>query len=348
MRNITILLLAVLLWTPLTAGDNEDKLLVVTSMPDYAWLAEQIGGDRVEVRPIAAGNQDVHFIRPRPSYSALMRQADLFVTTGLDLELWVPTLLDSAGNRSILEGSDGYVAAWPGVPLQDIPTMASRTEGDVHLYGNPHIHTSPLNMIEVARNILKGLQRIDPPSSDFFETNASALTDRLYRRTFGDELVDLLGGDTLTNLTRNGKLWSYLGGKEYPRGSGRMLLDRLGGWLKKAEPLRGRKIIGYHKNWIYLADLLELDIRGYIEPKPGIPPTPRHVEQVMRLIQDEGIQVILTAGYFDPVKPKSIAERTGASAVIVPMGSGTGGIEGYDGLVDFWIDSLLDGFGVQP
>ena len=342
MKPITLLLLTAVLSNPLAAGD---KLQVVTTMPDYAWLASEIGGERVEVHSIAAGNQDVHFIRPRPSYSALMRRADLFVTTGLDLELWVPTLLDSAGNRRILEGSPGYVAAWPGVPLLDIPTMASRTEGDVHLYGNPHLQTSPLNMVAVCRNILAGLQRIDPGSSEYYRTNADAVTDLLYRRTFGGDLVDILGGETLSNLSRNGKLWTFLGAKEYPRGSGRMLLDRLGGWLKKAEPLRGRKVIAYHKNWIYLGDLLGLDIRGYIEPKPGIPPTPRHVEEIMRLIRNEGIEVILAASYFDPVKPQSIAARTGASAVIVPMGSGTAGIEGYEALVDFWIDSLLAGFG---
>ncbi len=345
MRTVTLLLLTALALTP---GNAADRLLVVTTMPDYAWLASEIGGNRVEVHAIAAGNQDVHFIRPRPSYSALMRKADLFVTTGLDLELWVPTLLDSAGNRRILEGSPGYVAAWRGVPLGDVPTMASRTEGDVHVYGNPHIQTSPLNMIDVAGNILEGLQRIDPGSSDLYQANATTLADRLHRQVFGNELVDLLGGEILTNLSRKGTLWSYLAGREYPRGSGRMLLDRLGGWLKKAEPLRGRKIIAYHKNWIYLAELLDLDIRGYIEPKPGIPPTPRHVEEVMRLIRNEDIRVILAASYFDPVKPESIAERTGAKAVIVPMGSGTAGIDGYDALVDFWIDSLLSGFGVQP
>jgi ABC-type Zn uptake system ZnuABC Zn-binding protein ZnuA len=345
MKSTTALMLAVLATVPLAAAD---RLQVVTTMPDYAWLTEQIGGDRVDVRSIAAGNQDVHFIRPRPSYSALMRKADLFVTTGLDLELWVPTLLDTAGNRRILEGSPGYVAAWPGVPLQDIPTIASRTEGDVHLYGNPHIQTNPLNMINVSKNILDGLKRVDPDSATQFEANASALADRLYRRTFGDELVELLGGKTLANLSRNGRLREFLANREYPRNSGRMLLERLGGWLKQAEPLQGRKIVGYHKNWIYLAELLELDIRGYIEPKPGIPPTPRHVEEIMNLIEKEEIEVILTASYFDPVKPTSIAKRTGARAVVVPMGSGVDGIKGYDRLVQHWIDSLLEAFEAGP
>jgi ABC-type Zn uptake system ZnuABC Zn-binding protein ZnuA len=345
MRIITLLLLTALAATPLAA---DDPLLVVTTMPDYGWLAEQIGGDRVDVHALAAGNQDVHFIRPRPSYSALMRKADLFVTTGLDLELWVPTLLDTAGNRRILEGSPGYVAAWSGIPLRDIPTMASRTEGDVHLYGNPHIQTSPLNMINVARNIMEGLQRIDPDSAELYESNAAGVEDRLYRLTFGDDLVDLLGGETLANLSRNGRLRAFLANREYPRNSGRMLLERLGGWLKQAEPLRGRKIVGYHRNWIYLAELLGLDIRGYIEPKPGIPPTPRHVEEIMNLIEKEEIEVIWTASYFDPVKPTSIAKRTGARAVVVPMGSGVDGITGYDRLVQHWIDSLLEAFEAGP
>lgn len=345
MKRTAAALLSILACLLPAGAAGTEPLRVVTTMPDYAWLAGEIGGDRVEVHAIAAGNQDLHFIRPRPSYSALMRKADLFVTTGLDLELWVPALLDSAGNRRILEGSPGYVAAWTGVPMRDVPTSFSRAEGDIHMYGNPHIQTSPLNMVDVARNILAGLQRVDPKSSDLYKANAAALEDRLYRRTFGDELVELLGGGTLANLARSGKLRSFLDGREYPRGSGRKLSDRLGGWLKKAEPIRGRKIIGYHKNWVYLAELLELDIRGYIEPKPGIPPPPRHVEEIMDLIRSENIRVILAASYFDPAKPESIAERTGAEAVIVPMGSGVDGLAGYEDLVDLWIERLLVGFG---
>jgi ABC-type Zn uptake system ZnuABC Zn-binding protein ZnuA len=329
------------------ASDREPdhKLVVVTSLPDYAWAAEAIGGGRLEVHAIAAGNQDVHFVRPRPSYSAMMRKADLFVTTGLDLELWVPTLLDTAGNRRILEGSPGFVAAWTGVPLKEIPSSFSRTAGDVHIYGNPHLHTSPLNMIEISRNILAGLKRIDPARSEAYEKNTAALADSLYRRTFGDELVELLGGETLGNLSRNGKLWDFLEEKEFPRGSGRYLVDRLGGWLGKAAPLRGRKIITYHKNWIYFTDLLDLKVRGFIEPKPGIPPTPRHVERILRLIKDEDIQVILCASYFDPGKPEAIARKSGARAMIVPLSTGgSKETSTYDQLIDYWIDSLLKGF----
>lgn len=325
------------------AGRAERK--IVTTLPDYAWAAEWIGGEHVEVESIARGNQDAHFVRPRPSYTLLLRNAELFVSTGLDLELWVPTLLDAAGNPAILEGKKGYVAAWTGIELLDVPTTLSRSEGDVHVYGNPHIHTDPLNMVIIARNILAGLEKIDPANGPAYEANEKALEERLYRRLFGDELVELLGGETLARLARSGKLRDFLEGKEYPRDSGHSLAERLGGWLAKAELLRGRKIIGYHKNWIYFADRFGLDVVGYIEPKPGIPPTPRHVETIVDLIRNQEIRVILTANYFDPAKPKGIADKTGAQVVIVPLSTGgEAGVDDYETLIDTWLSRLLHAF----
>jgi ABC-type Zn uptake system ZnuABC Zn-binding protein ZnuA len=323
----------------------DDPIHVVTSLPDYAWAAREIGGELVRVDAIARGNQDAHFVRPRPSYSLLLRDADVFVTTGLDLELWVPTLLDAAGNAKVLEGGPGYVAAWPGVDMLEVPTTVSRSEGDVHIYGNPHIHTDPLNMVAISRNILAGLERVDPANSEAYHRREVALEDRLYRRLFGDDLVDLLGGDTLARLARAGRLHEFLEGKEYPAGSGRTLSERLGGWLRASEPLRGRKIIGYHKNWIYFGNRFGLDFVGYIEPKPGIPPTPRHVETMINLIRNQGIAVILCANYFDPAKPQAIADRTGARVVVVPLSTGgEPAVDSYEALIDTWITRLLAAF----
>jgi hypothetical protein len=203
-------------------------------------------------------------------------------------------------------------------------------------------------MISIARNILVGLEKIDPTHAEYYAKREQALEDRLHRRLFGDELVELLGGETLARLAKGGKLWSFLEGREYPRGSGRTLADRLGGWLKETEPLRGRKIIGYHKNWIYFGNRFGLDFVGYIEPKPGIPPTPRHVETMINLIRDEGIEVILTSNYFDPAKPQVIADRTGAMVVVVPLGSGgEPGVDGYEDLIDAWISRLLVAFSTE-
>ncbi|HSN85303.1 MAG TPA: metal ABC transporter substrate-binding protein, partial [Thermoanaerobaculia bacterium] len=118
---------------------------VVTTLPAYASIAQAVGGDRVQALSISKGNEDSHFVKPKPSYALMLKDADLFVTTGLDLELWAPVLVDKSGNRKIRDGQPGYVNASQGVPLLDVPANPSREAGDIHIYGNPHIHTSPLN-----------------------------------------------------------------------------------------------------------------------------------------------------------------------------------------------------------
>jgi ABC-type Zn uptake system ZnuABC Zn-binding protein ZnuA len=275
----------------------------------------------------------------------MLKKADMFITTGLDLEMWAPTVLDKAGNRTILEGGPGYVTAVTGIKLLEVPEGAlSRSEGDIHVYGNPHITTDPLNMILAARNILAGMKKVDPRRAELYEENTKAFEDVIHRRLFGDWLVDRLGGDTLARLARSGRLLSFLEEKEF---QGERLIERLGGWMAKAAPLRGRRLICYHKNWSYLMARFGLDGVGYVETKPGIPPTPQHAKKIIRLIEDQEIHVIMAANYFDSKKPQAIADKTGARVVVVPlMTAGSPGLEAYEDLVDHWIDSLLEAFGV--
>ncbi|MEJ2481355.1 MAG: zinc ABC transporter substrate-binding protein, partial [Acidihalobacter sp.] len=104
-----------------------------------------IGGDKIEAFHIVEGNQDPHIVRPKPSLAVRLRSADVYVATGMDLEMWSPALIDMSVNPRILGGQKGYVAASAGLKIIETPTTLSRSEGDVHIYGNPHIHTSPLN-----------------------------------------------------------------------------------------------------------------------------------------------------------------------------------------------------------
>ena len=148
---------------------------------------------------------------------------------------------------------------------------------------------------------------------------------------------ELLGVEALDPLARNGRLVPFL--EEHG------LLDELGGWLGQAMSIRGQKLVCYHKNWIYFANRFGLEIAGYAEPKPGIPPTPRHVETIIELIRDRGIEVILSANYFNPAKPQAIADRTGARVVTVPLYStGESGIADYERLMDAWIGRLVEAF----
>src|SRR3989442_12413524 len=176
MLRIIPLLLA-LHTPPPTAG----PVKVVTSLTTYAAIAREIVGDRGMVSSIAVGAENPHYVQPKPSFVPTLSSADLFVTTGLDLELWVPALLDKAGNAKVTEGGAGYVAAWNGIPLLDVPTSFSRTQGDIHVFGNPHIWTDPRNAAQIARNILPGLKRVSPENADFFGAREKDFEDRMYR-----------------------------------------------------------------------------------------------------------------------------------------------------------------------
>ena len=161
--NTLILLSTVVLALPSVGpGPVRDPIRVVATLPVYAEIAKEIGGAEVDVSSIANPNEDAHFVRPKPSFALDLRRADMFINTGLDLELWVPTLLDRAGNAQVMEGGRGYVTTYTGIRLLDIPVAADRSAGDVHIYGNPHLTTDPLRALQVARNITTGLKRVSP------------------------------------------------------------------------------------------------------------------------------------------------------------------------------------------
>lgn len=319
----------------------QDPVRVVATLPVYADVAVLIGGDQVEASAIADPAEDAHFVRPRPSFAVQIRQADLFITTGLDLELWVPTLLDRAGNTDVIEGGRGYVAAYPGIELLDIPESADRSGGDVHVYGNPHLTTDPLRTLQVARNIAEGLGRVAPERAARWDAGLADLTGRIHEALFGASLVEMLGGETLEQLALQGTLFSFLEGEEF---EGAPLLDRLGGWLAQAEAFRGAEIICYHKNWAYFEERFGVTCADYVEAKPGIPPTPGHVSQLIDRIQNENIDVLLAAAYFDPNRVETVASRGGARALIVPLQPGASDAGDYFSVVDLWVTSLADAF----
>ena len=128
----------------------------------------------------------------------MLKDADLFVTTGLDLELWAPVLVDKSGNRKIRDGQAGYVNASQGVPLLDVPSNPSREAGDIHIYGNPHIHTSPLNAKIIAGNIAAGLEAGRPAGAAAYDANLAAFRKRIDTSLYGDQLPQILGAERWT------------------------------------------------------------------------------------------------------------------------------------------------------
>jgi len=200
-----LLPISVLIMVLFTTGlYAENHLNVVTTLPDYAFFAKQIGRDKVSVRSIVRGDQDAHFIRPKPSFATALRKADVFIATGLDLELWAQTVIDNSGNGKIRSGQEGYVSAAFGMELLEKPKTISRAEGGVHIYGNPHVTCSPIKMKIAARNIATGLIKNDPGNKAFYLDNLKELHDRIDERLFGKKLVEMLGGETLCSLAQQG------------------------------------------------------------------------------------------------------------------------------------------------
>jgi len=337
MKNIFRIILVTIFGAYFSTLYSADKIKVVTTLTVYADIVRAIGGDQVEVNAIVAGDQDAHYVKPKPSFAVWMTKADLFIETGLDLELWVPDLIDKSRNPKIRSGQPGYVAVADGIPMLEVPFSPDRSQGDVHIYGNPHIHTSPLNAKIIAENITIGLMKINPENKSYFQQNLDKYKQEIDRRLFGEQLLQILGGETLTSLAQSGNLISFLENESFQENK---LINYLGGWMKQMLPYRGRKLVAYHQTWVYFEKLFGLEIIGYLEPKPGIPPSPKHVEQLINNIKQQNARVILAENYFDERKVREIAEKVQGIPVIVPIGI-MGASETYITMVDGWINQLI-------
>lgn len=328
--------------SPLAGAAVQDRLRVVTSLTVYRDIAKEIAGERGEVEAIADARQDAHFVQAKPSFAVALRGADLLVSTGLDLELWIPALIDRSRNPRIREGEIGYVSVATGVPMLQVPDNPSRAAGDIHVFGNPHVHTDPLRAVIIAENVKTGLQNVDAPNRSYYEERFLDFERRIHERLFGRELVGLVGGAKLSELAMRGALHSFLENNEM---GGALLSERLGGWLEESSCLRGKRIVAYHLNWIYFTDRFGIDIAAYVERRPGIPPSASHVADLIERIRGEGIRVLWVANYFDERVPRLISERTGAQLLYVPLY--TGGAEStndYFSLVDTWIRTLRSAY----
>src|SRR5512135_1530040 len=158
-----------------------NKLDVVTATTDMAALAQEVGGDKIEVESIAKGYQDPHFVEAKPSFLLKLRQADLLIAVGLDLEIgWLPPLITQCGNPRVQPGAPGYLDASQFAEILEKPTgQVSRAQGDVHPLGNPHYWLDPDNGRRVARGIANKLAELDPADAATFQQRFQDFDRRL-------------------------------------------------------------------------------------------------------------------------------------------------------------------------
>lgn len=146
------------------------NIRVFACEPEWAALAAELGGNKIEVYQATSAFQDPHHIEARPSLIAKMRRADLLVCTGAGLEeSWLPLVIRQSANQKVLPGQTGYFEAAMQVPRLAIPETVDRQHGDVHPHGNPHVHLDPHRLLIIARALAKRLGQVAAVDPGYYQ-----------------------------------------------------------------------------------------------------------------------------------------------------------------------------------
>src|SRR6266478_5503350 len=285
------------------ASRADSKLRIMTATTDLAALAQEIGGEKVDVESVARGYQDPHFVEAKPSFLLKLRHADLLIVVGLELEIgWLPPLITQSTNPKIQVGAPGYFDASRFAKILEIPTgQVTRAEGDVHPLGNPHYWLDPENGLRIAKGIADKLSQMRPGDAAYF---AQRYTDFEQRLKQADQR-----------------------------------------WLAEMKPYEGRKIVTYHRSWPNFAEHFHLNVVGYVEPRPGIPPSPQHTVELIQQMKRDNVKVIVVEPYFDLKTPNAIGRETGAQVLVLPPSvGGEKEITDYFKLFDYNITKLKQAF----
>jgi ABC-type Zn uptake system ZnuABC Zn-binding protein ZnuA len=248
-------------------------------------------------------------------------------------------ILDGSRNPKIRVGQPGHLDVSETVIKLEVPTeKITRDMGDVHPMGNPHYWLDPFNGRLMAKAIADRLAQLKPADAQTFQSNYKTFEKALDEHMFGKELVEKVGGDRLWALQLRHLLLKYLDDKK--------LRDKLGGWQARLLPLAGNSIVTQHKSWIYLTNRFGMLVAGELEPKPGIPPTPTHLAEIIDLVKKTGIKVILLEPFYERKAADLVAEKTGAKTVVCANAAG-GQKEATDylALMDLIVNSLGDAMG---
>lgn len=195
----------------LAVTSTASALNVFVCQPEWDSLLQELAGDKVEITVATTAFQDPHRLQARPSLIAAVRQADLIVCTGADMEIgWLPLLLRRASNPKVQAGNPGNFVAADYVRRVEIPVTIDRAQGDVHPQGNPHIHLNPRNIERVADALAERLQEIDPANSADYQSRLDDFQRRWSDATevWEERVIPLEG----MRLAAHHRSFSYLAG----------------------------------------------------------------------------------------------------------------------------------------
>lgn len=246
-------------------------LKIVTTIPELAEIAKDVGGAEVESSSLLKGTEDPHFIDAVPSFIRSVADADGVCIVGLSLEVgWIPKILEKSANAKVQTGGSGYCEAGKSVHALEKPTgPVDRSMGDVHPDGNPHFYLSPLALKEAAPEIKDLLVRLRPEKKAEFEQRLRDFQKRM---------------DTLH--------------------------QRIGQKLKIVERNK-IKAIEYHREFTYFFNTYKIESLGSIEEKPGVPPSAARLADVSSRAKQAGVRIAIGAPQSSEKQLRKFSELSG-------------------------------------
>src|SRR5207342_1597285 len=205
---IPVLLLAALAATPAQA-----KLRVFACEPEWASLLQELAGDKNDVDVATTALQDVHVVEAKPSLIARVRDADLAVCTGAELEVgWLPQLIRQSGNTKIASGAGSFSAAMQ-VKRLEVPSSVDRANGDVHPEGNPHVQMDPRRILVIAKALDARLVQLDPANAATYQQRLDNFSKRWLAAMakWKAEAAPLKGRNVVVHHISWVYLWDWLG-----------------------------------------------------------------------------------------------------------------------------------------
>ncbi len=284
------------------------QLNVFACVPEWAALAEAVGGERLDVKLATSSFDNPETLAPDVGMTSTLQSSDMIVCTGAELESsWLSAAVERAGNPKLAANQPGRFFASEFVKLLvDSAETKAHTHGPgaehgiLHSQGNPHLHGDPRSVQRVAAQFAKRLIAIDPDGKDFY-------TDRVK---------------------------SFIGD----------LTAKMAELKAKAMPLQGVRVVVQHENAIYLLSWLGIETAATIEPAPGARANAARVANIIESVSREQIKFVVIAAYEDQTDAARVAEEAGIPLVKLPYT--IGGTEAATDFFTFYedaVDRLLDG-----
>jgi ABC-type Zn uptake system ZnuABC Zn-binding protein ZnuA len=266
-----------------SSGFAQGRVQIVTTTTDLRSLVEAVGGDRVEAISLVPAAMNAEEYQPTPQDLLRLKNARLLVRVGLDYDLWLDRLLAQA---EFLGGNPDLRRGGAGYVDASFGVPVLEVRGMSVGPGDGHAHGSG-----------NPHYWLDPKNAEII---TSTILETLARR------------DPANLATYEANRLAFLARLE----------TRLSEWQTKLAPLKAMPLVAYHNSWPYFARRFRLDFVGFLETKPGVPPSPSHLADILQTMRARAVRLVVREPYEPERDVAFVAGKAGASVVTLAASVG--------------------------